>query len=691
VSAPVPISHQVKTKIPDNDGNRTTQPLFLGTSNRMRGDSPAPPVPARSRFRTRRYIARAILNTLGPAAVTGFYVFIVVEYLWRPSVNNIIPWRPFDAKAVFFAWLILSIFLLDWARSGIAGFEAAVLMKPTLALTRADQLMWHSDRAWGSLSGWWKALVCTFRYLGKRMSRRRGSSLVEWDGPRPLWYYLALSSILFYAAVPLSALSLDPKDSLWHSNRVITIFGTNQSTFDIRPSNSLAEQADGRWRQGNPTTPHGATIFYAPEGISNATTTFYEDAIQSIYASHLQNPANPPNQTVAFFSGPEVSERTYGSVWGALSNVSCVPVNPYKGLKLLNVTSINNWTSGSLGVSSSSYGKNQSAVLEAQFESGLTPVFFNIGQMFGVSYQYVMASDRDIQAPFPEYTNNTLLPILGAAELVMWQSYQLKDGNLPDQTFTNMSRHPLVVSSISPIDNLTYLGFGVRCAVSSTVGTAKLSAQDNTFSNFVQEPATQSEATIGPMAITLYPAVMAMQSLVFSAFTTVTLTYLGRPKCDSQIVTCDGWVGANKATNGVPIFVPKQPSPPGMENSFVGGNIQYPTISPERMTLALYKLFGEVSVALMAAGPGNWTSTPNTTSSLGLFGLDHANDIVPGRVSYKVPLSLLVVWTLITILPQLVPSFLFSQRTAPILDGFEMFRLGAAWTANINDMKSTPI
>src|SRR5271163_330666 len=109
-----------------------------------------------------RHIARSVLNTLGPCLFTAFYLLIVCVYLLRPSVNGVIPYFPIPAQGLFFAFFVVSIFIFDWARSGIAGFEAAALMKPRLAPKNALQFMWHADRAWGSPGGWYKALVAAY-------------------------------------------------------------------------------------------------------------------------------------------------------------------------------------------------------------------------------------------------------------------------------------------------------------------------------------------------------------------------------------------------------------------------------------------------------------------------------------------------------------------------------------------------
>lgn len=97
--------------------------------------------------------------------------------------------------------------------------------------------------------------------------------------------------------------------------------------------------------------------------------------------------------------------------------------------------------------------------------------------------------------------------------------------------------------------------------------------------------------------------------------------------------------------------------------------LQYPTITPERMNLAIYKLFGEVAIAMMASGFGEWTKDPK--------GLDPVQTLVPGQVSWVIVHALMAVWTFVTILPNM---WVFTEkRWAATLDGFEMFRLGAEW------------
>ncbi|MCJ1365613.1 hypothetical protein MMC16_004738 [Acarospora aff. strigata] len=608
-----------------------------------------------------RYILRSTLNTLGSCVVTAFYLFIVCVYLLRPSVNDIIPYYPVNARGVFYAWLILSVFVLDWAKSGLAGFEASALMKPALAPKTALQLIWHADRAWGSVSGWWKAVIALYGDLSHSSSQRREQRTSR--GPAPLWWYLSLSSFILYAAIPLAGLSMDPKDALQFSRRKILISGPNETSFETGSSNGVAEVANSRWRQGNPTTAQGDTILYAPQGTKNVSTTYYNDVIEEIYLNDLNH-----NSTVtgplSFFSGPQVSERAQGKAWGLLTNLTCSVVHPYDDLELLKVKSINNWTVPRWGISSSEYNRvrNSTNSHSPQFMAGLNPALFYDGDLsFGVQYKYLIAGSSRLE-DYSNYINSSDLPHHGSLELFMWQGYEAPSA--PDSIFANLSSHPLVVSSTWPNDNTTYLGYAIRCSVNSTVGFANLDAATRSYSNFKQNAfSSKNTQSLGAIRLNEYPGILAIQSLVYGSFTTAILNFAGPPVCQpGDSATCNSWYAANAATGGVPLLIPSVDNPRA-------NNFQYPTISPERMKLAMYKLFGEVVITMMASGPGSWTGE--------LHGLDAASELIPGRVPWRVVIVLLSMWTFITVLPNCW-TFM-DRRWAAILDGFEMFRLGAEW------------
>jgi hypothetical protein len=319
---------------------------------------------------------------LGPILVTTFYLCIVFVYILRPSVNDVIPGYPIDPKGVFFAWVIFSIFVLDWAKSALAGFEASALMKPGLAPRSAQELMWHADRGWGSLSGWWKAFVVLCSHL--RHSRKPTSKKAS-RGPGVLWFYLAMNSFILYAAIPLAGLSMDISERYKLSDDKVLILGANETSFDNRPSNGIAEEANSRWRQSNPTSPHNETIFYAASGTEQVSSTYFEDSIQEIYHSDLANRTTSISG-INIFSGPQVSERVHGRAWGLLTNMTCEIAHPYVGLSILNVTSIDEWSCHTQIFDSTDYDPTV---------GGVEPILFNNGSSQGVSYVYLIASDSN--------------------------------------------------------------------------------------------------------------------------------------------------------------------------------------------------------------------------------------------------------------------------------------------------------
>lgn len=575
-----------------------------------------------------------------PLFATGWYAFIVFGYLLQPSVNGIVPKRPLDANIVFFSWLILSIFLLDWAKSGLAGFEAAALMKPKLAPSNAMQLMWHLDSAWGTLSGWRKALESLYRFVKAKMHRNQDLHDAAWRGPGLLWWYLAANGLLLYVTLPLSGLTMNPSDALRLSSRKVSVLGVNETTFDVRTNAAVSQLTRDNWRTGHPTTPPTPTIFYAPQGAKNVSSTYFEDFVQDVYQQDLSAQA-VIFRNITTFAGPPVAERAHGKAWGFLSTVECSPTGLSRGLELINA---------------SAYSQRPDFTdLDLMFNgAGLSPVFYFPGEGYGVNFSYVVASDRDIDGVGNgEYSNATRnrLPIKGSFEMVLWQS--ISEGYQPDDGFTKMLNNPLVARS----DNGSTLGFGVRCTVESNVGTASLDAAKHTYSSFEKIPAVGNINFQVP--IFSYPGVFAIQSIVFQALSTVQLGYMGPPSCILEAdTTCNAFYGANLATGGVPRIV---------QMAATDLALQVPTITPERLTLAMYKLFGEAAAAMMAIGPGNWTGD--------LKGLDPASDVVPYLIPWKLVLVLLCLWTVLTVVPQLF--LLGEQRWSSRLTAAEMFRFGA--------------
>ena len=579
------------------------------------------------------------------------YVSIVFHYLLRDELNGIVAEHKVDAKVAFYAWLILSIFILEWLKASLAWFEAAVFLNyPLRAPTNEAQLVWHLDRGWALFGNWCRVVLSIYR----RLLNRETTSQV----PAPLWWYLAGTYILFAVTIPLSGLSIDQRLGLELGFRPVTILGVNETTFDVRTNAAVSGLAGNNWRSGQVTTPSLPTIFYAPEDTNNSSSTFFEDFAQNLYRQDLAGIKTPAeNRTVKVFSGPPVAERSYGRAWGFLTSVSCSAANLKTDLRMINATSPNNWTT--------IWGDSE--FFDPSF-AGLSPVFASSDSSFGIDASYVVVSDRDISAVGNgDYVNSTVSNITvhsiqGALEIAIWQS--IPDGFKPDEGFQNMTSSPLV----TPLNDSSVLGYGVRCTVESDVGYAALDAATRTYSAFAKRAAdsgTNDLTTIGAnIPIFQYPGIFAIQSIVFQVLSTLSLGFLGPPSCSAgSDTTCSAFYGANLATGGVPRISQ-------VGDSQFAKALQTPSITPERMTLAMYKLFGETASTMMAIGPGNWTNSD-------LKGLDPANDLIPGIVPWQLVLGLLSWWTVLSILPQILT---FNQaRWSQTLEAYAIKKFGANW------------
>ncbi|KAF2482293.1 hypothetical protein BDY17DRAFT_324588 [Neohortaea acidophila] len=628
-------------------------------------------------FKFERHIPRAMANTLGPLFVLAYFLLVIYEYLLRPAVQGVILSRAINANVVFFFWVILSIFILDWAKSAIAGFEAAALMKPRLAPSSAIHLSWHLERNWGSIGGWYKAALYSFNYWSGKIGRK---SNAHWDGPGLLWCYLALSSLLFFIAVPLLGLTMNLADGVRLSSENVVILGPNQNTFDDRTNLEVADLARNTWRQGLSTSPVYPTVFYAAEnGSQSFSDSYFDDLIQEIYiADNTSMPS--PNRNVTYFSGPRVATRAHGNAWGLLSSISCAPANIYTGLDLVKVTSKSNWSAP--GISSDTFNNLPLLFINSSWYFDSTPlaIYFK-DSSFGIDFEYLVAiSDSDFDVDNdpgnPEYDDTSKQPIHGAFEIAIWQAQV--PGFDSNPTLEAMAKSPFVESSNGS------LGYGVRCEGSSSTGFANLDAMKRTFSDFTKAPsqlAAKAEAASNNNSPLIeFPGIMSINWLVFTALTKIIPGLaITPPSCVPNGIspsfdpTCNLFYSANLATGGIPYLANIT------KDGFTGPILRQSVITPARMTLAAYKIFGQTAAAMMAQGPGNWTTDA-------LKGVVPATDLVAGPIPWQLVLALLVAWVLVTAVPQL---WTFAEkRWSATLDAFELFRFGAEYRDAVQRFES---
>ncbi|KAG2170065.1 hypothetical protein JADG_009804 [Aureobasidium aubasidani] len=286
----------------------------------------------------------------------------------------------------------------------------------------------------------------------------------------------------------------------------------------------------------------------------------------------------------------------------------------------------------------------------------------------------------DLAVGSRDYVNAAAFPTNGSLEIVLWQSY--KPPSVADETFQKLLYHPAVIPSMWKNKSREYQGFGISCMVDSRTGTADLHAERRSYSNFsakVSSPLNISLA--GFNSFNSYPGIVALQNIVFAGFTNAVLNVMAPLTCENSnvlsSVTCNPWYGANIATGGVPEFAHGSDKEP---------QIQLQTISPARFKLAIQKLFGEATIAMMAQGEVNWEGN--------LHGIDPTTALVPGKVPWSIVLTLLVLWSAVTSIPSL---WVFGRkRWADTLSGFDMFRFGAEWKEAVwqfeeNEFEKCPI
>lgn len=282
--------------------------MFHGYSaSRQRGKNPAGP----GQFYLRSFTWRPLLTFCGPLIVLAFYVVICVYFLERPAPYGIASSIVLDAPGCYYAWFILVVFMLDWARTGLANIEAAALMHRRPAPTTAMELMWHTDSKWANPL-WW---LCAFRVFALSTCKGRGKFDRGLRTPSVLWIALSATHVLVFISLPLSGLIMELINILVYSDQPATITGPNATTFNVRMATDPMQQIQSAWQVGSATTPSGGSIMYAPHGMQNVSTTYFNDMIVQ-GAEHIE-----------FFTGPTVHEPVHGAAWDIYTNVSCSTVS----------------------------------------------------------------------------------------------------------------------------------------------------------------------------------------------------------------------------------------------------------------------------------------------------------------------------------------------------------------------------
>lgn len=655
-------------------------------------------------YHLEHYFWRSFLTTAGPLTALAFYAFICFHYLAHPLSNNIFPSQPVDATRVYYCWFLTSVFILEWARSGLANIEASALMMPHLAPPTAKELMWHTDTNWANPLWWLRAMRSVLWMLVPRRQRWSQSPIAR---PSLLWTLLSFIHISLFLAIPLSGLSLEVVDASTYTMNPVRIYGPNETSFNARGWLDFPRGIRREWESGRQTSPTRGALLYAPHGIRNISATYFDD--QAIEAAR-----NSDGAEIRVFAGPAVRETIWGEAWGMSANISCLPT-PVDQLQMirsdgynssvnicstrercefewLDVGDASRMNEGFEHILNVPAWLNESRQLEPQ--SGLQSHSL-LAAADGWSTMFLQLLPNASRTPYSLVNNHdnwTFDHIVRAApsdditnsmfEMLLWQ--QGASEYIPeDEIFKSFRKHPSplmivhngttsLLHSFGANYSGSFAGFGVHCDIKSAVGTATLDPDTRTFSKFVRgKAATGIAGFFYPMDLAPVQ-IQAMASIAGNQhFGNLNGTLGPKDMVDvDRVLTESTWVGIHRAIGSTAL--------PRDGYAFLA----YPTLTPENLTLAMYKLLGESVISVMGeGGVMPWTSPS-------IHATKPAKYIRPGAVPWQLVLSLLAVWAISTSLGAISTALLVGPRWAPTLNGFELFKFGAQYQEEVHQLEA---
>lgn len=655
---------------PDDDSFQSKASVPADRPGRL--DDAPPPEPFN--YRLRRFRWRTFLSIIGPLAVTAFYGLICFRYLAHPPKNGIAPHRILDARWVFYGWFIVVVLILDWARTGLANFEAAALMHPYLAPDSAMQLMWHTDSNWSNFLWWLRAIRNHALWL---FPRRFSGPSSPYASSRPgwLWWFLSGITVLLFISIPLSGLTMELTDALVQSSAKAAILGPSPDTFNLRGPREISQRIRSNWRAGRPTTPPGKGIIYAPVTASDVSALYYEDKMNSASGDDV----------IQVFTGPTVDDVVYGDAWGLEAKIACRPV-PKTELRLIAVADFDDYALLSW------VDDDDQPTFRPRNELSYiaNPVWISESGMHGTRtlYSLVAAADgsHGSVTPYGQLGNHDLNTLdsltrprnettVAVFEAYLWQGYT---ANASDDTMTKLLGNDSTLfakSTASASDYRPHLspdifpvvGFGVQCSVQSAVGNATIDPAHRTYSNFRQGTLA---AWSGYLHGVFPLQVCALQSLGmldpfgynFSAYDT--------RFSDST------WLAAHQALG----MLPYQKEVLDRPENVTPAHMLHKALEPQQLQTAMLKLLGEGLIVLMdRGGHAMWKD--------GLYGFERVKYLEPGIVPWQWAFGLLALWAFLTVAASTL--MLSTKRWAPTLNGFEMFKFGARHFDEVNRFQGT--
>lgn len=195
-----------------------------------------------------RYWLRTIVLILIPSVVTAWYGVIWVALVLGVENDEVVQYRTFSGSQVYYSWFIIGVFGLSWSKFGLAGAEVAMLQTPFWRAPNLVAFLMHFNTTWSGPSGWLSAIYHSEFHR--------------------LWCLLTFLSILPFIAFPLSGLVFDISDGYIQTKDHPHVVGRNETTFNEVWSLSFGTFAETAWQVGTTPIVPGFGLIYTPsEGV----------------------------------------------------------------------------------------------------------------------------------------------------------------------------------------------------------------------------------------------------------------------------------------------------------------------------------------------------------------------------------------------------------------------------------------
>ena len=653
-------------------------------------------------YHIRRYHWRSLLTLVGPLIVTAFFIWICIYYLLHPPINDIVTTSHVDGNWVFYAWFIISIFVIDWARTGLANLEACALMHPWFAPVTAVELMWHADGNWANPLWWLRAIRAVVR-----RSLQNNSTNVSESAPSSFWFALSLIMLLLFTAIPLSSLAFQNAPVLSPSQQRATIRGYDIGTLGFISRGFPLDDTHrtrAAWQSGQEASPRKGGYLYAPASADNVSRTYYDDQASS-HASYIET-----------FVAPAVREEVTGRAYGFWANVSCNPV-PTGDLLLLRSDEPDQYTIDHCLTNTTEFcdfkWTKTSQIPEMGYSNYGLPLgmdlssYSDIGEvnysMYAVAdgaysarggiilpggtpdWAYACDDHHD-KLTLDHFKGRPLTNITtGALEVYLWQSRNVAPAAL-DPGIQLFAKHSPNLVKVEGTTQTPWFGFNVHCDVTSAVGFATLDPAHRTFSNFTRHGYTNVPGFLnqGPRFINYFEPLQIQALLSFFPTATSPPGTFNRSAVEIRNIL-GNWRDIHQSLNSEQVNVVLE-----------GYTLpSYPLLTPPDLQRSLYKLLGHTLIAYMDettadADRRKLAEMQNFTNGIGseLYALKPSTYIVAGPVPWQFVLALLAIWAFTTSVSGLWMLVLARPRWAPTLSAYEMFKFGARYEGVVDQFTS---